>query len=111
MEPVEINAGAWYLRALRDDGRVTDRPALTDLGVGDPANHVVAAQQGWADETRYTWAVCIPTTGELIAEIVVTPDGELVGRARSGHEEALVESLPVVRRFAEGALGVTLTSD
>jgi hypothetical protein len=32
MEPVEINAGQWYLRALRADSRINDRPALADLG-------------------------------------------------------------------------------
>ena len=32
MEPVEINAGTWYLRALRADDRVDDRPALAELG-------------------------------------------------------------------------------
>lgn len=106
MEPVEINAGAWYLRSLRDDERVSDRHALADLEIIDPAAYVLAAQQGWAEESRYTWAVCIPTTGELIAEIVVTPGGELVGRARPGHEQALQDSVPVVQRFAEGALGI-----
>jgi len=35
MEPVEINAGAWYLRALRADDRVDDRPALAELGETD----------------------------------------------------------------------------
>jgi len=108
LEPVEINAGSWYLRSLRDDGRVSDRPALADLEIVEPAAYVVAAQQGWQNETRYTWAVCIPTTGELIAEIVVTPAGELIGRARPGHEDALQDSIPVVRRFAEGALGIEL---
>ena len=28
MEPVEINAGSWYLRALRADERIDDRPAV-----------------------------------------------------------------------------------
>ena len=35
MEPVEINNGTWYLRALRYDDRVDDRPALADLGESD----------------------------------------------------------------------------
>ena len=38
MEPVEINAGAWYLRATR------------------PAQ--------WAADTAYSWDVCEPTSGE-----------------------------------------------
>ena len=36
MEPIEINAGAWYLRALRADERVDDRPALLAMAQ-DPA--------------------------------------------------------------------------
>jgi len=35
LEPVEINAGQWYLRGLRADSRIDDRPALADLGVID----------------------------------------------------------------------------
>ena len=35
MEPVEINNGTWYLRGLRYDDRVDDRPALADLGETD----------------------------------------------------------------------------
>jgi hypothetical protein len=30
VKPVEINAGAWYLRALRDDNVIDDRRALAD---------------------------------------------------------------------------------
>ena len=30
MEPVEINAGAYYLRQLRADDLIDDRPALVD---------------------------------------------------------------------------------
>ena len=36
MEPVEINAGTWYLRALRADDRIDDRPGLAELGENDP---------------------------------------------------------------------------
>ncbi|NMO01118.1 hypothetical protein HH308_07795 [Gordonia sp. TBRC 11910] len=111
MEPVEINAGAWYLRALRDDERVTDVPALTDLGIGDPAGFVVSAARGWADETRFTWAVCEPTTGEMLSLIVVdaTP-AVLRAQARSGSESTLDDAVPAVTRFVEGALGIALPS-
>ena len=45
VEPVEINAGAWYLRAPRDDDLIDDRPALADLGETDPdyVTHAVRA--------------------------------------------------------------------
>ncbi|MDL9937104.1 hypothetical protein QSJ18_10155 [Gordonia sp. ABSL1-1] len=112
MEPVEINAGTWYLRALRADERITDVPALSDIGVDDPAAYVAAADAGWAAETGYVWAICIPTTGELIALIGVATDadrGQLWGRARTGYDEALAVAIGPVTRFAEGALGLVVT--
>ncbi len=66
MEPVEINNGTWYLRGLRYDDRVDDRPELADLGETD-LDYVHDAADGWADDSMYTWAVCEPSTGELLA--------------------------------------------
>ena len=69
MEPVEINAGAWYLRALRAD----DRLALAELGETDArytTQGAVAPGPGESDDA-YSWAVAEPTTGELLAEIVL----------------------------------------
>lgn len=114
MQPVEINAGTWYLRSLRADDRITDVPALTLLGADSPANYVATANADWESETRFVWAVCIPTTGELIALIGVTPDGssgELWGQARDGYDEALDAAIGPVSRFAEGALGLTVADD
>lgn len=53
MEPVEINAGQWYLRGLRADGRIDDRPALVDLGINDP-DHVAHSNAEWSADTRYS---------------------------------------------------------
>ncbi len=119
MEPVEINAGAWYLRALRDDDRVTDVPALDETGLlgtssGSPAQFVADAASWWADESRFTWAVCEPTTGELIALIAVTKDRQrpdhahLTSAYRADHTEALAVGSAAVTRFVEGALGLTV---
>ncbi|GAB20759.1 hypothetical protein GOEFS_128_00270 [Gordonia effusa NBRC 100432] len=109
MEPVEINAGTWYLRALRDDTRVTDVPALTELGITDPTGFVVSAARGWADESRFTWAVCEPTTGELMSLIVVDAEPPaLTGRARPGQQHTLDDAVPVITRFAVGALDIPL---
>lgn len=119
MDPVEINAGAWYLRALRDDERVTDVPALrtlVDAAVldGDPPGDAVArAADGWRDGTRLSWAVCVPTTGEMIALVVLVPD-EASGTAHlmtgttpaEGAHDALAAGLAAVGRFADGALGL-----
>ncbi|MGK8509318.1 hypothetical protein ACRS5S_15120 [Nocardia asiatica] len=109
MEPIEINAGAWYLRALRADDRIDDRPALATGGITEP-DYVARRSAGWAEETHFSWAVCEPTTAELVAEIGVTPasDGTATvdGWARPGYEAALDAGLRSVRRFVEGGLGL-----
>ncbi|GAC85593.1 hypothetical protein GP2_037_00230 [Gordonia paraffinivorans NBRC 108238] len=114
MQPVEINAGTWYLRALRADDRITDVPALALLGVDSPADYVATANADWESETRFAWAICIPTTGELVALIGVIPDGSsglLWGRAREGYDEALDAAVGPVSRFAEGALGLSVSDE
>lgn len=111
MEPIEINAGSWYLRALRADERVDDRPALRDGGIDD-AGYVAERRRQWATDEHYSWAVCEPTTGELLAEVVLSSDGVLSGWARPGHDGAvgaLADGTDAVRRFAEGALGLAVT--
>ncbi|GAB08759.1 hypothetical protein GOARA_019_00410 [Gordonia araii NBRC 100433] len=101
MEAVEINAGAWYLRALRDDERVSDVPALADLGIDDPAAFVRAADRGWAEETGFSWAVCEPTTGELMSLVTAAAGQPATGRARTGQQASLDDALPVVERFLQ----------
>jgi hypothetical protein len=108
VEPVEINAGAWYLRAPRDDDLIDDRPALADLGETDP-DYVTLCSAHWASDTGYTWAVCEPTTGELLAEVTLDPVAvTLRTRARAGHADAAAIAAQSVRRFAAGALGITV---
>ncbi|MDW5611073.1 hypothetical protein [Mycolicibacterium sp. D5.8-2] len=100
MEPVEINAGAWYLRGLRADDRVDDRPALADLGEhrADYVDHLAAQ---WSSETLYSWAVCEPTTGELLAEVTLDPSTrQIATRARPGHDDAARTGTEAVERFA-----------
>ncbi len=105
MEPVEINAGNWYLRALRADDRVDDRPALADLGEHD-GDHVERLGAQWAAGTLYSWAVCEPTTGELLAEVTLDPaTRSLAVRARAGHEQAGRAGADAVARFADAMLG------
>jgi hypothetical protein len=100
VEPVEINAGQWYLRGLRADDRIDDRPALAELGATDP-DHVSRSTAEWSADSRYSWAVCEPATGELLAEVTLDPaTGEIVGRARVGHDDAAGAAADSVRRFA-----------
>lgn len=112
MEPIEINAGSWYLRALRADDRIDDRPALAAGGITDP-DYVSRRTRDWDAETGYSWAVCEPTTAELVAEIVVTPkvDGtaDISGWSREGYTAALETGSTAVRRFVSGALGLQPT--
>ncbi len=105
MEPVEINAGAWYLRALRADDRVDDRPALAGLGE-NRADYVETAAAQWDSETLFTWAVCEPTTGELLAEVTLDPATRAVAtRTRPGHADAAATGADAVTRFADAMLG------
>ena len=100
MDPIEINAGQWYLRGLRADGRIDDRPALADLGVTDQ-EYVARSAVQWAADSRYSWAVCEPTTGELLAEVTLDPaTGAIVTRGRAGHDDAADAAAESVRRFA-----------
>ncbi len=105
VEPVEINAGTWYLRALRADDRVDDRPALADLGE-HRADYVSALAAQWDSDALYSWAVCEPTTGELLAEVTLDPATRTVTtRARPGHEQAGQTGADAVQRFAAAMLG------
>ncbi len=105
MEPVEINAGAWYLRALRADERIDDRVALADLGESR-VDYVEQSLAAWASDTGYSWAVCEPTTGEMLAEVTLDPStGAVASRARAGHEQATAVATDAVGRFAE-AFGI-----
>jgi len=100
VDPIEINAGQWYLRGLRADGRIDDRPALADLGVTDP-EYVARSDAQWAADSRYSWAVCEPTTGELLAEVTLDPaTGAIATRGRAGHDNAADAAAESVRRFA-----------
>jgi hypothetical protein len=106
MDPVEINAGQWYLRGLRADSRIDDRPALADLGLADP-DHVARAAAQWSADTGYAWAVCDVTTGELLAEVTLNPStGEITSRARPGQTPAAAAAAESVQRFADAIVVV-----
>jgi hypothetical protein len=108
VQPVEINAGAWYLRAPRDDELIDDRPALASMGETDPG-YVARCSARWASDTGYTWAVCEPTTGEMLAEVSLDPHAATVNtRARDGHADAAAIAEQSVRRFASAMLGLTI---
>ena len=89
------------MHALRADDRIDDRPALAELGETE-AGYIQNRAADWESDTTYTWAVCEPTTGELLAEVTLSPATGLIGlRARSGHAEAAQAAADAVRRFAD----------
>ena len=82
MEPVEINAGAWYLLPLRSED--------------------------WVADICYAWAVCEPTTGDPVAEVMLDPrSGTVTSRAQPGQDDAAAAAAESVRRFAAGLNGPT----
>jgi RimJ/RimL family protein N-acetyltransferase len=85
VEPVEINTGEFYLRQLRADRLMDDRPALIE-GYADPTHrrfvlnlrvrnideateYVELRAAEWAGDKRCSWAIAEPTTGELLGEV------------------------------------------
>jgi len=85
-----------------------DRPMLAELGESDP-NYVADRAAQWESDTRYSWAVCEPTTGQLLAEVTIDPvAATLTSRARQGHDAAAATAAESVRRFAAAALDLTL---
>lgn len=85
MEPIEINAGAFYLRQFRADDRMDDRPALVEAfadpvmrkfvpqytvsNVVQAGDYIAARARGWESDDRCTWAIAEPTTGRLLGEV------------------------------------------
>lgn len=134
MEHVEINAGEFYLRRLRADDLMDDRPALVE-GFTDPVfrrfepdlvvttleeagAYIARRDAEWADDRRYAWAIAEPTTGALLGEVgiknldLAAGTGEAsiwlhpAGRGRG----AATVSLGAVLRFVFGAVGLTEVS-
>ena len=106
MDVEEINNGEWYLRALRCDDRVDDRDALADLGETD-LDYIDQAADDWQSDTRYTWAVCVPSTGEMIAEVSLDPKTAFMeSRGRPGFEDAAAMAEDTVRNYASEILNL-----
>ncbi|MGH3949359.1 MAG: GNAT family N-acetyltransferase [Pseudonocardiaceae bacterium] len=130
MEPVEINAGAYYLRQLRADDRLDDRPALIPA-FADPemrryvpqytidtleqaGEYVASRAAEWADGLRCSWAIAEPTSGRLLGEVglknldLTAATGEV---AVWVHSEArgkgvAATAVDAAVRFGVGALGL-----
>lgn len=130
MEPVEINAGTYYLRQLRADDRIDDRPALVDAfddavmrryvpqydvrTAAEAGDYIAERTAGWLDDNSCTWAIAEPTTGRLLGE--VTLKNIDVNRATAAvavwvHRDVrgtgvASTALDAALRFGVGALGL-----
>ena len=103
-EPAQLH-GEKDRQILKPTDRVDDRPALADMGQHD-AEHVARRAAQWETDTLYSWAVCEPTTGELLAEVTLDPASGNIGlQARRGHAQAAQTGADAVRRFADAMLG------
>jgi hypothetical protein len=72
LDPVQINAGAWYL-----------------------------LPRDWSSEHAYTWAVCEATTGEQVGKVTLDPaTGAITTQVRVGHDRAASAAAASVQRFA-----------
>jgi RimJ/RimL family protein N-acetyltransferase len=103
MDPVEINAGTYYLRQLRADNLFDDREALRAFAFTDPDAHIAGRAAGWLADTGYTWAIADPPTGALLGEVGLTALDVHTGRA-----EAICWVAP--DRRGRGIAGVALAS-
>lgn len=129
MEPVEINAGAWYLRPLRADDRIDDRPAVLascrDAEIcrwrhrppPDTAGvdaYIRRRARDWARDERLSWAVCAPTTGEMLGEVELaaldlgmgTADVTCWALAAARGQGMITTAVSAVLRFGFGGLGL-----
>ncbi|NUT98012.1 MAG: GNAT family N-acetyltransferase [Saccharothrix sp.] len=78
MEPVEINAGEYYLRQLRVDDRIDDRPALSRFPTPELAReHIERRANEWETDAGCSWAVCEQLSNTAVGEVAVSADGEL----------------------------------
>ncbi|MBN9745121.1 GNAT family N-acetyltransferase [Amycolatopsis sp. A1MSW2902] len=118
MEPVEINAGAYYLRQLRADRHLDDRPALMEafadpqhrryvlnyrLRTPDEATEYVTLRAAqWACDERCSWAVAEPESGRLLGEVGLR-DLDL----NFGTAEASVWTHPAERGKGIAAVGLS----
>ncbi|WP_253889263.1 GNAT family N-acetyltransferase [Actinokineospora diospyrosa] len=130
VEPVEINAGGYYLRALRNDARFDDRPRILE-GFTDPefvrwlphirvvdlagaGDYIARREADWLADRRYSWAVADPVTGVMLGEVLLKEVDLDAGTAEAGvwaHPDArgkgvTTQALAAVLRFAFGGLGL-----
>jgi RimJ/RimL family protein N-acetyltransferase len=131
VEPIEINAGEYYLRALRADDLIDDRPAIVEAfadpetrkwvgdyqidTVADAGAYVRRRDSEWKRGVRCSWAVAELTTGRLMGEVDLRDLDEGVDGVQAacwthpsyrGRGVAVI-ALGAAVRFGFGFLGLT----
>jgi RimJ/RimL family protein N-acetyltransferase len=129
VQPVEINAGEYYLRTLRVDDFIDDRPVLVaasrdpdsvrwvNLRVPslDAAGEYVALRdREWLADRRYSWGIAEPTSGRLLGEVALKNVHLAAATAEvacwtvpSARDQGVMTTgLGAALRFAFGALGL-----
>src|SRR5699024_2442595 len=130
MEPAEINAGTLYLRQLRADSAIDDRPALVEAftdpvirnfvrsyvvdSLESAGEYVRRRAEEWDRDQRYSWAVAEPTTGELLGEVGLrkldlaarTAEIAVWVRPESRERGVATTAVDAAVRFGFGALGL-----
>lgn len=101
-----MNAGGYYLRALRVDERIDDTAAVGSILELSPERalaRIDAFTRGWAEETELSWAVCEQTDVTCLA--IITYDvgrDDLALAASPGHaepEEEFAGPFAAIERF------------
>jgi hypothetical protein len=115
VELTELVAGVWQLRPWPAAHADLD-DVLVELGPADGiAAERVARLEGWARGDLLGFAVRDITTGASVAEVlvIVTPNrhASVAMRTRPAHLGARIDGAveDVVRRWATGALGLTVS--
>lgn len=63
--------------------------------------------RGVQSDTGYAWDICEPITGDVVAKVALDPDTETMNTV-GGNADAIAVAEEAVRRFAAGALGITV---
>jgi RimJ/RimL family protein N-acetyltransferase len=130
VDAVEINTGEYYLRQLRADRLMDDRPTLIE-SFADPAHrryvlnyrlrnldeateYVALRAAQWAGNERCSWAIAEPTTGDLLGEVGLkdldlglgTADASVWVRPQARGRGIASKALGAALRFGFGALGL-----
>ena len=63
--------------------------------------------RGVPSDTCYQWDVCEPISGEVVAKVTLDADAATISSV-GGNADAIEVAEQAIRRFAAGALGITV---